>query len=98
QAEDGIRDKLVTGVQTCALPIYLQGLEATPPFDGGPGLPCARTPAELERALSSWLPDHIPASVDHSRLLADYAGRLDGLCTRRKIGRASCRERVETPD
>src|SRR2546425_9346934 len=24
QAEDGIRDKLVTGVQTCALPICLQ--------------------------------------------------------------------------
>src|SRR2546425_6432737 len=24
QAEDGIRDKLVTGVQTCALPILLQ--------------------------------------------------------------------------
>src|SRR2546425_9128232 len=23
QAEDGIRDKLVTGVQTCAIPIYL---------------------------------------------------------------------------
>src|SRR2546425_8698731 len=23
QAEDGIRDKLVTGVQTCALPIYV---------------------------------------------------------------------------
>src|SRR5205823_7644894 len=23
QAEDGIRDKLVTGVQTCALPIYI---------------------------------------------------------------------------
>src|SRR2546425_6509674 len=30
QAEDGIRDKLVTGVQTCALPIFLDeaGLEA----------------------------------------------------------------------
>jgi len=27
QAEDGIRDKLVTGVQTCALPILLQVLE-----------------------------------------------------------------------
>src|SRR2546423_11858153 len=26
QAEDGIRDKLVTGVQTCALPIFLLGL------------------------------------------------------------------------
>src|SRR5687767_15675178 len=25
QAEDGIRDKLVTGVQTCALPISLKG-------------------------------------------------------------------------
>src|SRR5205823_10166176 len=25
QAEDGIRDKLVTGVQTCALPIYAVG-------------------------------------------------------------------------
>src|SRR3989441_8328809 len=25
QAEDGIRDKLVTGVQTCALPIYVRG-------------------------------------------------------------------------
>ena len=23
QAEDGIRDRLVTGVQTCALPIFL---------------------------------------------------------------------------
>src|SRR5574344_2556199 len=25
QAEDGIRDDLVTGVQTCALPIYVEG-------------------------------------------------------------------------
>src|SRR2546425_5965349 len=29
QAEDGIRDKLVTGVQTCALPISRKGI----PFD-----------------------------------------------------------------
>src|SRR4029079_11741561 len=28
QAEDGIRDKLVTGVQTCALPIYAQPMSA----------------------------------------------------------------------
>src|SRR2546425_5394670 len=27
QAEDGIRDKLVTGVQTCALPIYRFGIK-----------------------------------------------------------------------
>src|ERR1041384_8598519 len=31
QAEDGIRDKLVTGVQTCALPIFIVGT----PFAGG---------------------------------------------------------------
>src|SRR3989441_705477 len=29
QAEDGIRDKLVTGVQTCALPIYLYAQAVT---------------------------------------------------------------------
>src|SRR3989441_11741834 len=36
QAEDGIRDKLVTGVQTCALPIY-QLAEAAKHL-GGAGL------------------------------------------------------------
>src|SRR6266404_1826340 len=30
QAEDGIRDKLVTGVQTCALPISAAGLRRAP--------------------------------------------------------------------
>src|SRR5688572_31582717 len=43
QAEDGIRDLTVTGVQTCALPIYLRHPEAPglasslrlPPGDGG---------------------------------------------------------------
>src|SRR5205823_10522287 len=36
QAEDGIRDKLVTGVQTCALPIYdiaAFAIEILDPFD-----------------------------------------------------------------
>src|SRR5207244_8106069 len=32
QAEDGIRDDLVTGVQTCALPIYAERREID--FDG----------------------------------------------------------------
>src|SRR2546425_5061730 len=30
QAEDGIRDKLVTGVQTCALPISLRAATSSP--------------------------------------------------------------------
>src|SRR3989441_11998946 len=33
QAEDGIRDKLVTGVQTCALPIF--AVDPSSPFTGG---------------------------------------------------------------
>ena len=31
QAEDGIRDRLVTGVQTCALPISVEVLERVGP-------------------------------------------------------------------
>src|SRR5687767_12918249 len=34
QAEDGIRDKLVTGVQTCALPIFLAAGEGVVAFAG----------------------------------------------------------------
>src|SRR5205809_6164417 len=34
QAEDGIRDVAVTGVQTCALPIFLAALKADHTLDG----------------------------------------------------------------
>src|SRR2546425_1547033 len=48
QAEDGIRDKLVTGVQTCALPIIATR--------GSTGLPaCAGSaPARSSAACSNW--------------------------------------------
>src|SRR5256885_3952610 len=35
QAEDGIRDYKVTGVQTCALPIYPAGADTAPPSAPG---------------------------------------------------------------
>src|SRR5438132_8522330 len=35
QAEDGIRDHCVTGVQTCALPIYIRGDRPGAGSDGG---------------------------------------------------------------
>src|SRR5205823_11968666 len=79
QAEDGIRDKLVTGVQTCALPISHRAPRSSQLArrDAGP-----RT-ARLARA-----PD--PARDDRgSRSTRRW---LPG--GRRKIGRASCRERV----
>src|SRR5258708_26879706 len=45
QAEDGIRDDLVTGVQTCALPIY----------DGGLGIeplvPALQIPQQIHRGI-----------------------------------------------
>src|SRR5256885_11809924 len=58
QAEDGIRDYKVTGVQTCALPIYINGIERKlplyePPID--PGLLVAAAAAGL--SLSSVLND-----------------------------------------
>src|SRR5688500_20174882 len=47
QAEDGIRDYKVTGVQTCALPIYLRGAGDRPagkrrPQDVGEGDPASQ--------------------------------------------------------
>src|SRR5437762_8646470 len=62
QAEDGIRDTSVTGVQTCALPICHSS------HDGPRGVLRGRAVAQD---------------------LFDRAGK-----PRRKIGRASCRERV----
>src|SRR5690606_40819710 len=44
QAEDGIRDFHVTGVQTCALPIYRSG----------PGLMRATSQASLRNASEAW--------------------------------------------
>src|SRR2546423_15426827 len=41
QAEDGIRDKLVTGVQTCALPIWRRASRRAP---CGPGRRSGRGP------------------------------------------------------
>src|SRR2546429_1971024 len=54
QAEDGIRDVAVTGVQTCALPIYLVGANALGIFM-----------LEMRRGLD-YLSDH--PSVDRNRI------------------------------
>src|SRR5207244_7829490 len=49
QAEDGIRDDLVTGVQTCALPIYLVLIPAIKFFGAGLAAPLAPETARLIR-------------------------------------------------
>src|SRR6266545_3341083 len=70
QAEDGIRDKLVTGVQTCALPIWLDAApspemmarcEAMLAWRAGPGI-LSRMRSEERRegkeCRSRWSPYH----------------------------------------
>src|SRR2546425_10911970 len=58
QAEDGIRDKLVTGVQTCALPIPTTGparalARIVPTVSRNNGRPVASTAAERARLIAT---------------------------------------------
>src|SRR5690606_40981429 len=80
QAEDGIRDFHVTGVQTCALPISPRVL-ATPSKP-----PSARS--RRANGWQTWRPSK--ACTSGRRSIAAYTGSC-----RLEIGRASCRERVE---
>src|SRR5205823_8051748 len=92
QAEDGIRDKLVTGVQTCALPIFAFGRKTFSftrdiDFFGGPALVVAAT---------------IAAVVVNQVVAADATGvhtsvalglfRAEGRSEERRVGK-ECRAR-----
>src|SRR5699024_11657162 len=79
QAEDGIRDRNVTGVQTCALPISGFTVATT----GKPA--CSRSSRPLPR---HWLSCTTSKSARRSARTR-AARRL------KEIGRASCRERGE---
>src|SRR5207249_6836534 len=90
QAEDGIRDRNVTGVQTCALPI-----STTPGWYLGRGAISNGDVLTLEpggRALEVTAKVWIPI-----RAGADYLVQVD-YREAPKIGRASCRERVEVAE
>src|SRR5207237_3435589 len=93
QAEDGIRDSSVTGVQTCALPIF--AVTAAP----------SKAPSAL--GISKLLKNSESASLTRS-MLAFCVGTMatgpvkgvmpppaERCMVTPKIGRASCRERVQ---
>src|SRR5689334_8291525 len=86
QAEDGIRDGTVTGVQTCALPIYRRSTRAR----------VVAVFAAIAGSLTglastmTWAPTACCAA---SRTWVSVASRPP-FSTRSEIGRASCRERV----
>src|SRR5687767_15285458 len=81
QAEDGIRDKLVTGVQTCALPISAKWIPYT-----------ASLKREFQCGIRAWVADMFLHDAD----LLHGAGYWSVSPAQRceEIGRASCRERV----
>src|SRR5207248_7452423 len=93
QAEDGIRDRTVTGVQTCALPIsrpirYQESCwRQSGPDQGGDEM---TTQTAAPGKVTTWQGDpahtHVEFAVKHL-MIATVRGRF-------KIGRASCRERV----
>src|SRR3989440_7226899 len=83
QAEDGIRDLIVTGVQTCALPISGSSL---------PRVQCADLVAQhyaLSECASATQRDSEAVLPGEFTALGDRAHQHKA-----EIGRASCRERV----
>ena len=89
QAEDGIRDVAVTGVQTCALPIWHCGVEGE----------ASRAGVRAVRGDNQPLLDPV-ARVDPAELRVVCVESALGLAQTRRgghrheIGRASCRESV----
>src|SRR5258708_14564196 len=68
QAEDGIRDDLVTGVQTCALPIYGSARSTPGPAQRRPQRVCRVVYGALERvgAIVAARDDADLHAADHS--------------------------------
>src|SRR3712207_6889297 len=85
QAEDGIRDIGVTGVQTCALPISTASAIRSES--------AARTSlSALDQAAGT---SRNPArAIARRAVVRASAGAFGSRATSAKIGRASCRERV----
>src|SRR2546421_8770874 len=86
QAEDGIRYLIVTGVQTCALPILIQGE--------------ANAIAPLKRMLSAMTPSIVLDRSGRLFMVVGTPGgptiinSVYQVIVNVQIGRASCRERV----
>src|SRR5205823_10387291 len=89
QAEDGIRDKLVTGVQTCALPIS-QGLRSSVRRCRLPG----RNDRHRDVGREGWQGPR-PGPHEGAWRARHKQRGSDGGMKKTEIGRASCRERVE---
>src|SRR5206468_8630567 len=96
QAEDGIRDLIVTGVQTCALPIYREAqttlADAVQEVVGGTAGVGPHQDRQLGRA-GRQLGERL---VQHLQVVAGGVRSRVARPQLAEIGRASCRERVES--
>src|SRR2546430_7855948 len=81
QAEDGIRDLTVTGVQTCALPISTEG-----------GLD--HHPRAVVENAGDLVPGHEWIAGERVQVERDVTADRGQVGAADEIGRASCRERV----
>src|SRR5947208_8120519 len=91
QAEDGIRDDLVIGVQTCALPIF---------ETGSPMVTTFKSLIEHYREREMRMDNHDKKAYSTKKRNESYlrkwiVPRWGEHRPSDKIGRASCRERVE---
>src|SRR5690348_17660519 len=89
QAEDGIRDGPVTGVQTCALPIFDRAIKIAQRAEMK-----IRIAAKIDNADREYMENEIQPLLDHQ--LVEFVGEVDRAQKQKllEIGRASCRERV----
>src|SRR5207253_4021031 len=85
QAEDGIRDGHVTGVQTCALPIWAPLCRVRSGRTGPRGAPLFGQRAGLAGT----------ALPGRTTLCQSFEAREGPGVEKKEIGRASCRERVK---
>src|SRR5258706_8419647 len=84
QAEDGIRDWSVTGVQTCALPIYVRA--ACRAHIGYFLRHWSHVKDAFDPVLERW--------IDNFMRPGNLQGGFNWYISQNEIGRASCRERV----
>src|SRR5256885_15339386 len=98
QAEDGIRDYKVTGVQTCALPISAR-VAWTPTGNNVPDYPKLAqlwwknvAQAVTGEKTPQGAMDNLAEEMDQVMSRLQRAGMAH--CAPKQIGRASCRERV----
>src|SRR5205823_7618469 len=85
QAEDGIRDKLVTGVQTCALPICVEHAALRRGRE--------RAAGEGGKAVEGVQIARSFGMVKFAEGAIDQVVRVEAVGVAVEIGRASCRER-----